>query len=62
MDFMDYYKVLGVMKIVLVDEIKKVYCKFVKQYYLDKNKGDKDVEEKFKVINEVNEVFGDFEK
>lgn len=54
----DYYEVLGLVKGVLDDEIKKVYCKFFKKYYLDINK-EVDVEEKFKEVFEVYEVLSD---
>lgn len=62
MDFTDYYKILGVSKTASADEIKKAYRKLAKQYHPDKNKGDKDAEDKFKAVNEANEVLGDPEK
>lgn len=57
----DYYKILGINKGVLEDEIKKGYWKMVFKYYLDKNKlfG---VEEKFKEIVEVYDVLSDKNK
>lgn len=45
----DYYEVFGVLKDVKKEEIKKVYWKFVKKYYLDVNGGN-DFEEKFKEV------------
>lgn len=54
----DYYKILGVLEIVMDDEIKKVYWKFVLKWYLDKNKS-LGVEDKFKEIFEVYDVFSD---
>lgn len=54
----DYYEVLGFLKGVLEDEIKKVYCKFLKKYYFDINK-EFDVEEKFKEVLEVYEILSD---
>lgn len=57
----DYYEVLGISKDVLKDEIKKVYWKFLKKYYLDINK-EEGVDEKFKEIFEVYEVLSDDNK
>ncbi len=62
MEYKDYYKVLGVDKKASQDEIKKAYRKLAVKYHPDKNKGKKDAEEKFKEINEANEVLGDKEK
>lgn len=55
----DYYEVLGVVKNVSDDEIKKVYCKFVMKYYFDCNLDSKDVEEYFKEVKEVYEMLLD---
>lgn len=62
MDYKDYYKVLGVEKSASQDEIKSAYRKLAKKYHPDKNAGDKQAEEKFKEINEANEVLSDPEK
>src|SRR3954467_1951800 len=62
MDYKDYYKTLGVSKTASQDEIKKAYRKLAVKYHPDKNPGDKKAEEKFKEINEANEVLGDPEK
>jgi curved DNA-binding protein len=62
MEFKDYYKILGVDKTATQDEIKKAFRKLAIKYHPDKNKGDKKSEEKFKEINEANEVLGDKEK
>ncbi len=59
MDYKDYYKILGVSKGASEAEIKAAYRKLAKQYHPDKNLGDKKSEEKFKEINEANEVLGD---
>ncbi|MFA5405290.1 MAG: J domain-containing protein [Ignavibacteria bacterium] len=59
MDYKDYYKVLGVDKKASTDEIKKAYRKLAQKYHPDKTKGDKSAEEKFKEINEANEVLRD---
>jgi len=62
MEFKDYYKVLGISKEASDQEIKSAYRKLARQYHPDLNPGDKLAEDKFKAINEANEVLGDPEK
>jgi curved DNA-binding protein len=62
MIYKDYYKDLGVGKTATPAEIKKAYRTLAKKYHPDKTKGDKASEEKFKEINEANEVLSDPEK
>lgn len=62
MDYKDYYKILGVEKNASQDEIKKAFRKLALKYHPDKTKGDKSAEEKFKEVNEANEVLSDPEK
>ena len=62
MDYKDYYKVLGVTKNSTPEEVKKAFRKLAIKYHPDKNQGDKKSEEKFKEINEANEVLSDPEK
>ena len=62
MDYKDYYKILGVDKKASQDEIKKAYRKLAIKYHPDKNPGNKEAENQFKLINEANEVLSDPEK
>lgn len=62
MEYKDYYKILGVDKRASEREIKQAYRKLARQYHPDVNPGDKQAEEKFKSINEANEVLSDSEK
>ena len=59
MDFKDYYKILGIAKTASADEVKKAYRKLAIKYHPDKNKDDKTAEEKFKEVNEANEILKD---
>lgn len=62
MDYKDYYQVLGVNKKASADEIKAAYRKLAMKYHPDRNPGSKAAEEKFKEINEANEVLSDPQK
>ena len=59
MTYKDYYKDLGVPNTATPVEIRKAYRTLAKKYHPDKTKGDKSAEEKFKAINEANEVLSD---
>jgi curved DNA-binding protein len=59
MDYKDYYKVLGVDRNASQDDIKKAFRKLARKYHPDVNKGDPSAEEKFKEVNEANEVLSD---
>ena len=58
----DYYEVLGIGKNATDAEIKSAYRKLAKKYHPDLNPGDKTAEEKFKEVNEANDVLSDPEK
>lgn len=55
----DYYRILGVDPKAPVDELKKAYHKLAFVYHPDKNSGDKEAEEHFKVISEAYEILRD---
>ncbi len=62
MEYKDYYKILGVEKDANEDVIRKTYRRLARKYHPDVNPGDKKAEERFKEINEANEVLSDPEK
>ena len=62
MEYKDYYKALGVEKTATAEQIKKAYRKLARQHHPDVNPNDPGAEQKFKEINEANEVLSDPEK
>jgi curved DNA-binding protein len=59
MIYKDYYKDLGIGKSATPAEIKKAYRALANKYHPDKTNGDHAAEEKFKAVNEANEVLSD---
>ena len=62
MEDRDYYKILGISREASEEEIKKSYRKIAMQYHPDRNPGNKEAEEKFKMASEAYEVLRDPEK
>jgi curved DNA-binding protein len=62
MDFKDYYEILGVAPDADKKVIQQTFRKLARKYHPDLNPGNKESEEKFKIINEANQVLSDVEK
>ncbi|MCV2885124.1 molecular chaperone DnaJ [Aestuariibacter sp. AA17] len=58
----DYYEVLGVDKGASERDIKKAYKRLAMKYHPDRTQGDKDLEEKFKEIQEAYEILTNDQK
>ena len=58
-EFKDYYATLGVARDATDDDIKKAFRTLARRYHPDVAKDKKTAEEKFKEINEANEVLSD---
>jgi molecular chaperone DnaJ len=58
----DYYKILGVPRTALKEDIKNAYRRLAMKYHPDKNKGSKEAEEKFKDIANAYSVLSDDER
>ncbi|MGY3054702.1 curved DNA-binding protein [Pedobacter sp. UYEF25] len=62
MDYVDYYKLLGLNKDATAADVKKAYRKLARKHHPDINPDNAEAEKKFKEINEANEVLSDPEK
>lgn len=62
MEYIDYYKILGLNKEATDGEIKKAYRKLARKYHPDLNPNNAEASKKFQQINEANEVLSDPEK
>jgi curved DNA-binding protein len=54
MNFIDYYKTLGIDKKATAGDIKKAYRKQARKYHPDLNPNDADAQKNFQQINEAN--------
>lgn len=59
MEYIDYYKILGVEKNASADEIKKAYRKLARKHHPDLNPNNPEAGKLFQQINEANEVLSD---
>lgn len=62
MEFIDYYKVLGITKNATSEDVKKAYRKLARKLHPDINPNDKEAHAKFQQLNEANEVLSNPEK
>ncbi|MBI2762534.1 MAG: J domain-containing protein [Chloroflexi bacterium] len=62
MDVRDYYQTLGVPRTATAAEIKKAFRKLARENHPDKKPGNKVAEQRFKDVNEANEVLSDPDK
>jgi len=62
MEFVDYYKILGIDKNADEQQIKAAYRKLARKHHPDLNPNDKEAHKRFQQINEANEVLSDPEK
>jgi len=61
-EYKDYYKILGLDRSASSEDIKKAYRKLARRCHPDTCKDDPQAEQRFKEINEANEVLSDPEK
>ncbi|MCT8340360.1 J domain-containing protein [Flavobacteriaceae bacterium TK19130] len=62
MEYIDYYKELGLTKEASQADIKKAYRKLARKYHPDVNPNDQEAQQKFQRINEAHAVLSDPEK
>lgn len=62
MEYIDYYKTLGISKSATDEDIKKAFRKLARKYHPDLNPNDATAKKRFQEINEANEVLSDPEK
>lgn len=62
MNFIDYYKTLGLEKNATQDDVKKAYRKLARKFHPDLNPNNEGAKLDFQRINEANSVLSDTEK
>jgi len=62
MNFVDYYKILGLNKTASAKDVKDAYRKLARKYHPDLNPNNEDAKTNFQQINEANEVLSDPDK
>jgi len=62
MNFVDYYKILGLDKSASPKDVKNAYRKLARKFHPDLNPNNADAKTNFQQINEANEVLSDPEK
>ncbi len=58
----EYYEILGIAKDASLEDIKSTYRRLALKYHPDKNPGDTEAEDQFKLISEAYQVLSDSEK
>lgn len=58
----DLYGILGISRVASVAAIKKAYLLKAKEFHPDRNIGNKEIEEKFKLINQAYAILSDPEQ
>lgn len=58
----DYYEILEIRRSASLEDIKRSYKRLAFEYHPDRNPGNTNAEEKFKVINEAYQILGDPDK
>ncbi|MEL7314594.1 MAG: J domain-containing protein [Cyanobacteria bacterium J06559_3] len=61
-NFRNYFELLGVTQEASLEDVKRAYRQLARKYHPDLNPGDKDAEERFKMLGEAYEVLSDPEK
>lgn len=59
---LDLYELLGVPRIASDSDIKRAYLLKAKEFHPDRNPGNKQIEEKFKLINQAYAILSDREQ
>src|SRR5688500_14190856 len=62
MEYIDYYKVLGLDKSASTEEVRKAYRKLARKYHPDLKPDNTDAQQQFQQINDAHEVLSDPEK